>query len=78
MRLAAPLTHFMRDTLHERDDGRLGARLTGPQGSGLLTSMAHADALLVVPEDAEHTPAGTVRRAIPLGEDAAFVERWAP
>jgi molybdopterin molybdotransferase len=32
-------------------DGRLHARLTGPQGSGILTSMARANALLVVPED---------------------------
>jgi molybdopterin molybdotransferase len=32
-------------------DGRYHAALTGPQGSGILTSMAVANALAVVPED---------------------------
>jgi molybdopterin molybdotransferase len=32
-------------------DGRWHAALTGPQGSGILTSMAAANALAVVPED---------------------------
>ncbi len=32
-------------------DGRYYAALTGPQGSGILTSMAEANALTVVPED---------------------------
>lgn len=34
-----------------RRDGRWHAALTGPQGSGILTSMAQANALAVVPED---------------------------
>lgn len=34
-----------------RRDGRLHAALTGPQGSGVLTSMAFANALAVVPEE---------------------------
>ena len=77
VRISAPLTHFMRVTLSMRDDGRLGARLTGPQGSGLLTSMARADALLIVPDDATVTPAGTVRSALPLTDDAMLSERFA-
>jgi molybdopterin molybdotransferase len=77
VRIAAPLTHFMRVTLHERADGRLGARLTGPQGSGLLTSMARADALLVLADDAEVTPAGSVRHALPLGDDWLPAMRFA-
>ena len=77
VRIAAPLTHFVRVTLHEREDGRLGARLTGPQGSGLLTSMARADALLVIADDAEVTPAGSVRHALLLGEDALPAARFA-
>jgi molybdopterin molybdotransferase len=32
-------------------DGRLYADLTGPQGSGILTSMSAANALTVIPED---------------------------
>lgn len=34
-----------------RQDGRFHAALTGPQGSGILTSMAFANGLAVVPED---------------------------
>ena len=72
--IAAPLTHFFRVVI--RRDGERGvprARLTGPQGSGLLTSMARADALLVVPLEQfgrGPIPAGTTMRAIPLRESA--------
>ena len=69
--IAAPLTHFFRVTVSPDDGGQLHARLTGPQGSGLLTSMARADALLVVPlEQYGRGPvsAGTVLQAIPLGD----------
>lgn len=34
-----------------RRDGRYYARLTGPQGSGILTSMVQANGLAVIPED---------------------------
>lgn len=46
--------------------GGFVAELTGPQGSGLLSSMARADALLVIPAGAEYLPAGTMVAAIPL------------
>jgi molybdopterin molybdotransferase len=35
----------------DRHDGKYHARLTGPQGSGILTSMTLANGLAVVPED---------------------------
>ncbi len=35
----------------EKRDGQYFARLTGPQGSGILTSMALANGLVVIPED---------------------------
>jgi molybdopterin molybdotransferase len=41
---------FARAIVTQRD-GRYYAALTGPQGSGILTSMAVANALAVVPED---------------------------
>jgi molybdopterin molybdotransferase len=41
---------FARAIVTERD-GRYYASLTGPQGSGILTSMALANALAIVPED---------------------------
>ncbi|MFQ5925035.1 MAG: molybdopterin molybdotransferase MoeA, partial [Dehalococcoidia bacterium] len=34
-----------------REDDRYFARLSGPQGSGILTSMARANGLVIVPED---------------------------
>jgi len=71
--IGAPLTHFLRVIVRQDDQGVLRARLTGPQGSGLLTSMARADALLVVPLEQfgrGPLPAGSQLPAIPLGEGA--------
>jgi molybdopterin molybdotransferase len=68
--IAAPLTHFLRAIVRVRDDGMLSARLTGPQGSGILTSMSLANALLVVPEDRLHSAAGDVLHALLLTDDA--------
>lgn len=41
---------FARAVVTERQ-GRYFARITGPQGSGILTSMAQANGLMVIPED---------------------------
>ncbi len=70
LRTAAPLTHFLRATLDTDDGGGLVARLTGPQGSGLLSSVAAADALAVVPAGVRALPAGAAVRVLPLGGDA--------
>ncbi len=66
------MTHFLRATLTRGDDGILDATLTGPQGSGILTSVANADALLVVPLDVTEIPAGGHAAAVLLqaGDDA--------
>jgi molybdopterin molybdotransferase len=63
---AGRLTHFPRARLEP--DGRGGwlARLTGPQGSGILTSVAAADALLVVPEGIAAIEPGEPVVALPL------------
>jgi molybdopterin molybdotransferase len=61
------LTHFSRVRLQQDSAGRWLASLTGAQGSGILTSMAAADALLVVPENQPNTSAGDVLPAILLG-----------
>lgn len=71
-RLQAPLTHFQRATVAARDD-ILEARLTGPQGSGILTSMANADALLIVPAEVDEVTEGMELRAILL-DDPVHVE----
>jgi len=70
IRTEAPLTHFLRVVLVPAVGGELEARLTGPQGSGLITSMARADALLVVPEDRRHVMPGESLEALLLGATA--------
>jgi molybdopterin molybdotransferase len=71
------LTHFLRAVVRDSGAG-FTARLTGPQGSGILTSMARANALLVVPADRNDIPAGESLPAILLGDAGAFTGelRW--
>jgi molybdopterin molybdotransferase len=67
--LGPKLRHFLRAVVAPRAaDGALEARLTGPQGSGILTSMARANALLIVPEDRSTVAAGEVLSAIVLDD----------
>jgi molybdopterin molybdotransferase len=68
--LGAPLTHFFRARV-ESIGGELVARLTGPQGSGLMSSMAKADALLIVPAERQRVESGETIDAILIGDDAA-------
>ena len=72
-RLTTPgrLTHFLRSVVRETPDG-WRARLAGPQGSGILTSMVRANALLIVPEDLDEVPSGTTLAAILLDDAGAF------
>ncbi len=60
------LMRFLRATLSPDGAGGWLARLTGPQGSGILTSVARADALLVVPLDVAVVEPGTELLALPL------------
>jgi molybdopterin molybdotransferase len=67
--LGPRLRHFLRTVVKpEGPDGRLTARLTGPQGSGILTSMARANALLIVPEDRPAVSAGETLAALLLDD----------
>jgi molybdopterin molybdotransferase len=60
------LAHFLRAVVTLGADGVPSARLTGAQGSNLLTSMALANALLVVPESSGGAAAGAMLQALPL------------
>jgi molybdopterin biosynthesis enzyme len=53
--------------LEHSPGGVSDAYLTGPQGSGILSSMTAADALLIVPEGVERLELGTIAETIPLG-----------
>lgn len=73
VRAAEPITlkpklqHFLRGIVSQRSAGP-EARLTGPQGSGILTSMTLANALLIIPEGQFETPAGSTVRALILDD----------
>ena len=49
---------YARAIVVRGEDGRWHARLTGPQGSGILTSLALANGLAICPEDRERVAAG--------------------
>jgi molybdopterin molybdotransferase len=65
LRGAEAMTLLLRARL-VRYPGGFIAELTGPQGSGLMSSMARADALVVVPAGAGELRAGTMVDALPL------------
>ncbi len=56
---------FLRAIVSREGEGYV-AKLTGPQGSGILTSMARANALVDVAAEVETLPAGSMARAILL------------
>lgn len=72
--IGAKLTHFLRAIVTVREDHSLSARLTGPQGSGILTSMSVANALLIVPEERKRIEAGETVRAFLISDDAQLAE----
>jgi len=67
--IAAPLMHFLRAIVSTDEHGDLVARLTGPQGSGLLTSMSLANALLIVPPDRAEINVGESAKAILFADE---------
>lgn len=70
--LGPRLQHFLRAVVDDAPapGGLRPARLTGPQGSGILTSMVRANALLVIPEDQPQVAAGTRVQALLLDDPA--------
>jgi len=67
--LGPKLRHYLRAIVDEGE-----ARLTGPQGSGILTSMARANALLIVPAEMSTVPAGTELPALILDDPRHVAE----
>ena len=65
--LGPRLQHFLRVVVSRQGEA-LEARLTGPQGSGILSSMALANALLIVPEGIQELAPGTMADALLLDE----------
>ena len=73
---SAPLTHFLRGIVSEKND-YIEARLSGSQSSGVMTALARANALLIVPEDVQVIRVGDPIRAIPLGAETHMSESFA-
>jgi molybdopterin molybdotransferase len=73
--LAAPLMHFLRATVNRTSSGTYVASLAGSQSSAVLTAMARADALLILPGDRLEIAAGEVHRALPLGDSTGTDDR---
>jgi molybdopterin molybdotransferase len=67
IKLGPRLQHFLRAVV-SNGTTMPEARLTGPQGSGILTSMVLANALLVIPEGQFETAAGSEASAILLDD----------
>ncbi|MDQ3699098.1 MAG: molybdopterin molybdotransferase MoeA [Gemmatimonadota bacterium] len=75
--IGAALTHFLRAVVSTHPDNSMSARLTGPQGSGILSSMAAANALLVVPHERPRREAGEVLNALILTDEAHLATHFA-
>lgn len=57
---------FQRGIIGRGPDGRLGVRSAGPQGSHVMSRLAAADCLLVLPAEAGDLPAGALVTVEPL------------
>jgi molybdopterin molybdotransferase len=68
VKIGAKLTHFLRAIVTRKEDGTLVARLTGHQSSAALTSMARANALLIVPETSPTVAKGSPLKAMMLDQ----------
>ncbi|MGB6836078.1 MAG: hypothetical protein WBF66_00055, partial [Dehalococcoidia bacterium] len=68
-----PRRYYARCVVTE-EGGRYYASLTGPQGSGILSSMAIANALTVIPEDVDVVEPGEEITVIIL--DWSQGEEW--
>jgi molybdopterin molybdotransferase len=76
VKIGASLTHFLRAIVTVKPDGSMSARLTGPQGSGILTSMSLANALLVIPHERPRVEAGEMVNALLLSDEAQLATHF--
>jgi molybdopterin molybdotransferase len=76
IKISSKLTHFLRAAVTRQADGSLTARLAGGQSSGALTSMARANALLIIPGNQQTVSKGSMLNAMmldqTLDEDTVF------
>lgn len=70
LRKKAGRTEYQRGVLAVDDDGNLVVRKTGPQGSGILTSMSEANCFVILPLEAETAAPGDTVTVLPFSEIA--------
>jgi len=75
MKLGAPLMHFLRIVVSKNENGENVANLAGSQSSSVLTSLARANALLILPGDKLEIEEGEVHRALPIGSRLFTTDR---
>ncbi len=68
LRKKAGRTEYQRGVLSQDDDGELVVDKTGPQGSGILRSMADANCFIVLPLEAEAAEPGDRVQVLPFSE----------
>ncbi|MBA2688490.1 MAG: molybdopterin molybdotransferase MoeA [Gemmatimonadaceae bacterium] len=71
----APLTHFLRGIV-AGGTSESTVRLSGSQSSGVMTALARANALIVVPGDVQRIPAGGTVQCIPINGDSMMSETF--
>ncbi len=59
-------TEYQRGVMERDEQGRLTVRKTGPQGSGMLTSMAAANCFIVLPKECRSVTPGVEVEVLPF------------
>jgi len=75
IRIAAPLMHFLRVVISTNATNEAVAELAGSQSSSVITAMARANALLILPGDRLEIAPGETHRALPIGSGLFTAER---
>lgn len=75
IKLAAPLMHFLRVVISRNSDNAYVATLAGSQSSSVMTAMARANALLILPGDRLEIAEGEIHRALPIGSGLFTTDR---
>jgi molybdopterin molybdotransferase len=75
IKLAASLMHFLRVVISDNGNGEYEANLAGSQSSSVITAMARANALLILPGDRMELDKGEIHRALPIGRGLFTTDR---
>jgi len=75
LKLAAPLMHFLRVVISSNEKNEAVAELAGSQSSSVITAMARANALLILPGDRLEIAKGESHRALPIGTNLFTTDR---